>query len=342
MSLFGRFKKNSTPAVFAKAYTIDATKNGAMIDGTLVSPLTVASLNAVLGEPRVVPPSKSKNYMLIWDAAGIRAYTKDLDEGNLSEIDLMFYDDPDWKPNYDKSLYHPRVAFSGIFLIDGKPALEEIPIKALREAYIIVETKQGLRDVSFNLTEEVQARVKAGDNAADVIKGCEMPFSWAYIVYKTPRVSTGKYKHIKPEGETLKFMNFNFKLAVVQELMYNQHLITPEFNVHDFASDYTKREIDPDSEAYEIIPEVKKWFKDLPVSADLADRVESLYLDGGNDIYLQVCPLWDGEDEIFDINAITAEELAQFPKLRRIENPGIALSAKARRILDANGIDIAE
>jgi hypothetical protein len=346
MSLFDRFKKHTAPAFVAKAHAVNATKDGVLIDGTPVSPLTVASLTAVLGEARVVPPGETgtaKNHVLLWDAAGIRGYAKDLDEGAVSEINLMLCDDPDRKPNYDKSVYHPRAAFSGAFSLDSKPALEGIPEKTLRETYIFAETKRGNWEISFCLTEAAQARVKAdADNTADIIRGDKTPFSWAYISYNAPRVSTEKYRHKKPEGATLTFTNFNFKLAIVQELMYNLHLLAPAFDVYDFASDYAKREIDPDGEGYEVIPEVKKWFKDLPVSADLADKVESLCLDGGDDVYLQVCPQWDGEDETFDIGAIAAEELAQFPKLRRVETLGIALSAKARKTLAASGVEVAE
>ena len=110
--------------------------------------------------------------------------------------------------------------------------------------------------------------------------------------------------------------------------------------MYDFAKDCAKREIDIDSEGYEIIPEVQKWFKDLPVSAALAEKVETLYLDGGNHIYGQICPFWDGEDGMYDIKAITPEELAQFPNLRRIDSPGINLSPKVRKLLKEYGIEV--
>jgi hypothetical protein len=165
---------------------------------------------------------------------------------------------------------------------------------------------------------------------------------WADVSYHEPRVSSGKYIHQKLQDEILSFTNLNFKLAIVQELMYNQGLLAPVFDVHDFAADYAKREIDVNEEGYEIIPEVKKWFQTLPVIASLAEKVEFLYLDGGNEIYGQLCPLWDGDDNLYDIKSLTQEELSQFPNLKRIETAGIALSPKVRKLLAANGITVVE
>ena len=40
-------------------------------------------------------------------------------------------------------------------------------------------------------------------------------------------------------------------------------------------------------------------------------------MDGGDEINCQLAPNWDGEDELFNIQAITPEELSQFPRLQR-------------------------
>lgn len=40
-------------------------------------------------------------------------------------------------------------------------------------------------------------------------------------------------------------------------------------------------------------------------------------MDGGDEINCQLAPNWDGEDEPFNIQAITPEELSQFPRLQR-------------------------
>jgi hypothetical protein len=138
-------------------------------------------------------------------------------------------------------------------------------------------------------------------------------------------VSTNKYVQQKIEGEALFFKNFNFKLAIIEELMYVQDLLQPKFDVYDFVEDYVKREIDIDSEGYEIIPEVKKYFKNIEIPKDLALKVETLVLDGGAEIYGQLCPFWDGEDDLFTIKKIDEDELKQFPNLKKIEVIGALL-----------------
>ena len=42
-----------------------------------------------------------------------------------------------------------------------------------------------------------------------------------------------------------------------------------------------------------------------------------LYMDGGNDVYMNIIPQWDGEDDSFNLNEITLEELQQFPNLKK-------------------------
>ena len=353
-------KKDAEPQTTDKVYTVNVTKEGVFVNSTLVSPMTVSSLNEVFGEPRIIPPDEPadekgvrKNYVLNWDEAGIRGYTKELEKGDVSEMDILFYDDPEWEPKYDKKGYHPNRIFSGIYLINGKPAMQAIPEKELQEAYISIDIKLGNWQLSHDLTEALRRQIKDEnrsteylsynkENAPDIIRNADKPFSWACIWCKAPRISTGKYLHKKPEGETLAFKNLNFKLVIVEELMYNQHLIEPVFDVYDFAKDYARREIDIDSDGYEIIPEVQKWFKDLPVDAALAEKVETLYLDGGNQIYGQICPFWDGEDGMYDIKTITPEELAQFPNLKTIETQGIDLSPKVRKLLKEYGIEVKE
>ena len=357
--MFNIFRnKNTAPQTPAKAYTINVTKEGVFVDGTLVSPMTLSSLTAVFGEPRIVPPDKEKsangpgnNYVLCWDEAGIKSYTKDIEKGDIIEIDILFYDDPEWIPEYNKKILHPHSTFSGTYLINGKPAILAFPDKELQEAYMYIDVKLGHWMLDFRLTEALRRQIVDEnrsteflsynkENASCIIRNAESPFSSASIWYKAPRISTGKYLHKKAKGETISFKNVNFKLAIVEELMYKQHLIEPVFDVYDFVKDYPKREIDIDSEGYEIIPEVQKWFKDLPISVALANKVETLYLDGGNDIYGQICPFWDGEDGMYDIKAITPQELAQFPNLKRISTTGIGLSPKVRKLLKEYGIEV--
>lgn len=68
--------------------------------------------------------------------------------------------------------------------------------------------------------------------------------------------------------------------------------------------------------------------------------MSELYLDDGNEIYLQIAPDWDGEDELFGIKNLDAAELAQFKNLKKIETTGIGISKKARKVCADAGIEV--
>ena len=143
------------------------------------------------------------------------------------------------------------------------------------------------------------------------------------------------------EEKCLQFKNFNFKLAVIQELMYVQEVLKPKFDVYDFCENYTKRDIDPEDYYIEIIPKVKKWFQDLPIPASLAPLVTELYFDGGNEIYAQLIPFWDGESDDFDIESLTEEDIRQFPNLKTIDGTAILMSEKVKNFCKEKGISLA-
>ena len=116
--------------------------------------------------------------------------------------------------------------------------------------------------------------------------------------------------------QVINFKDFNFKLLIIEELMYTKKLLQPAFDVYKFVKLYDKRKIDIDEEGYDPIPEVIAYFKDLEIDQSLAAEVTELYQDGGNEVYMQISPLWDGEDEIYDIASF--EDVAHFPNLKKM------------------------
>ena len=66
-----------------------------------------------------------------------------------------------------------------------------------------------------------------------------------------------------------------------------------------------------------------------PVPERLAPEVTEIEMDGGSEIYTQLCPFWDGEDGAFDLNTITEDELRQFPNLKHIT----LMSSKPEQVL---------
>ena len=156
-------------------------------------------------------------------------------------------------------------------------------------------------------------------NIPKVLKSDYMSYR-IQIEYNEPQEKKENIYILKEVTEaTLKFESFGFKLAIVQSLMYDRELLTPRFDIYDFAEVYEGRSIDVDEEGYEPIPEALEWFKSLQIPVALADEITELIVDGGNEIYGQIIPFWDGEDDYFDIKNVSEEEIKQFKNLKRME-----------------------
>ena len=135
----------------------------------------------------------------------------------------------------------------------------------------------------------------------------------------------------------LQFDNFNFKLAIIQELMYDINVLQPEFDIYEFAKEYKGEEIDTESET--VIEPALDYFKNLQIPKSLAKEVGSFYMDGGNEVYMNIIPLWDGEDGYFDLNDVSLAEQRQFPNLTE----ATILTddfAQIKKIFDAAGIKV--
>jgi len=71
----------------------------------------------------------------------------------------------------------------------------------------------------------------------------------------------GKLEKNKNKALKTVFKDFNFKLMVIQKLIYEMEILIPKFNVYDFAKNYKTRSINIDEEGYEIIPEGNSFLK---------------------------------------------------------------------------------
>lgn len=124
----------------------------------------------------------------------------------------------------------------------------------------------------------------------------------------------------------------NLKLAAVQVLMYEKRLLVPEFDIFDFVERYDgpgsdeMREVvraydaieDVPDDAYDPFPIVRTYFDWLPIPKGLAREIAEIYMDGGNEIYHNVAPYWDGEDGAFELrrNDNLVRDLTLFPNLK--------------------------
>ncbi|GAA3595038.1 hypothetical protein GCM10022198_18590 [Klugiella xanthotipulae] len=294
------------------------------------------------------------NTVVTWDLAGVFALTKGNDEA--VELRILLANDPDGDATVPAQFAHKRPShlLSGILTVDGRAPLDAIPAEELRNAYLFLNVNTGnWRAIFFlNATEcgEIQRmesserRAKAEtDEVADIVRAAPHPFAWVSISYNTPKIvkkSSGKWKHPAPSEPSLELASFPFRLAVIQELMYEQDALSPRFDVYDFAQDQGARSFDPYELGDEIIPSVRTWFRKLSIPVRLAERVETLVLDGGNDIYRQLIPHWDGEDDVFDIKSVKNEDLAPFTRLRKIQDIGGLLGPRAQATLIKRGIEV--
>lgn len=144
------------------------------------------------------------------------------------------------------------------------------------------------------------------------------------------------YNIEQPKEPCLVFDNFNFKLAIIQELMYEQDVLKPCFDIYDYM-EFKKANWNLDTE--KNVRGAVNFFKELPIPVSLAEKVETINMDGGDDVYMNIAPLWDGEDERFDIDKLSAAELKQFPNLKSMN----VLSSKIdslKKVCDPLGIDV--
>ncbi|PJE96571.1 hypothetical protein CUT44_18565 [Streptomyces carminius] len=141
------------------------------------------------------------------------------------------------------------------------------------------------------------------------------------------------------------FRDFNFKLLVVEKLMYWDRTLTPPFSM----SAYLRRKkgvtdlygyVHGNGLAYTVLDEARDFFERLHIGDELLATVDTLVLDGGHQVYLECAPIWDGEDDLFDVRSL--DDLPLLPNLRRIigaDSGGIDVPDKYA-ILAARGIAV--
>ena len=131
----------------------------------------------------------------------------------------------------------------------------------------------------------------------------------------TIAIEEGSNKTNQTDEEFLYFDHLNFKLVIIQVLMYEEELLKPAFDIYDFAEEFSELDIDTDS--MDIIQPALEYFEKLQIPREYAKHIQEIDMDGGNEIYMNIIPQWDGEDETFDLNEVSVEELKQFPNLKK-------------------------
>ncbi|MBL3658635.1 DUF6892 domain-containing protein [Fulvivirga sediminis] len=272
------------------------SSTGFEINNTSISfPVSLTVLESVLGEnPRFF---KGKNGgVYTWDELGIVGYSK---EKNVIYAISASFEKEDYR-------FSPSQTFSGTFYIEDEDIINyyhQNPGKRVKvfegdtTGAVVVNGVSAWFDIEEESVKAIEvSEYKPYDRAAGIPKD--------------------KYVITTPDEELISFTDFGFKLAVIEELMYTQGLLTPQFDVHEFAKWYTKREIDIDEEGYEPIAEVTQYFKDFPVPKRLAPKLTEIYQDGGNDVYMNLVPFAGGDEDYWDIESV--EDAKLFPNLKKV------------------------
>ena len=298
--MFDFFKKKTH-----KKLEIDLQNNSMIINGTsLAFPLSLKDIEVVLGKPDRVVKKENKFIKYIYDKAGIvfehsfevKQHLKScevyIDEEHLI-TELCLYFGEKVKPMWDEGEL-PLNPCKTLISCNGK------------SPYFISD-RQRVGD--FNLI----LWTPYGTNFNGIAETITDTLSISYFPeFKHERES---YILKETDEEVLRFDNINFKLTIIQVLMYDLLVLKPYFDIYDFADEFSELEID--TESMEIIQPALEYMMNLPIPKKYAEQVQEIYMDGGNEIYLNLIPQWDGEDDGFDLNEVSLKELQQFPNLKQ-------------------------
>ncbi len=264
----------------SKDICVECSGESVKINGTEISfPLHMDTLVDLFGEPSLMQHDLLWN--VAWDDCGI--WTDYGTPDNILNINFLVKET-------DRFTYLPRKLFPGSFLINGRDF-------------------SGLEDDEYPLKKNHVRKIRY------MGEGEVLGFALGKNFDYPEEIPPDKYRIEKPSGEVILFKDFNFKLTVIQVLMYEKELLKPKFDLSEFVKWYDKRQIDPEKEGYELIPEVTQFFKDLPIPQKLAGEITEIYQDGGDEIYLNMLPGGSGSEDFFDIR--TAEDARMFPHLKK-------------------------
>lgn len=289
---------------------IDVLDYEIVINGkTIKFPASQQELVEALGEPRVVGEGEKANF--IYDDLGITfkngspLYLKKnkgfVDREHLVTYCTIYVCDDELLPGENAAkTYDGNVTFFGKMWESYNPSWG-------KDKYI-------WKDGDEWKTSHIGMFMRGKRNEPHYIDGRINKNIYLSFSPERPK-NTENYNIVETDEACLEFDNFNFKLAVIQELMYEQEVLKPYFDIYDYLKFKKSR---ANTESYKNVKPAVDFFKNLKVPISLADKIENINMDGGNEIYINICPMWDGEDERFDLTNVSLKELKQFPNLKHM------------------------
>lgn len=291
---------------------IDVRDKEIVIDDSVITfPASYDDIRSILGEARIVQANDVSNYY-IYDYLGI-----------------TFKEDSEKYLKYRKAFIdrQHRIVYV-TFMIDDAELMDEkeIPsshftgnITFFEREWSTLKKRDGSSRNYFNNDGEwkftqIKAIIRGNDEEPNYKAGKFTKTLYLSFNPERPK-SVENYVISEPDEECVTFKNFNFKLAVVQELMYSMEILKPYFDIYDYLEFKKSR---ANTETEKNIRAAVDFFKKIPVPQRLANELTEISMDGGNEIYGNIAPLWDGEDERFDVDEISPEEIRCFPNLRKM------------------------
>ncbi len=114
------------------------------------------------------------------------------------------------------------------------------------------------------------------------------------------------------------FRDFNFKLLVVEKLMYWDETLTPAFSLREHMRARGVQDLDAyvrdNALEYTVLDEPRAYFSQLEIPEELLASVDELTFDGGHQVFMECAPVWDGEDDLFDLRSL--DDLDLLPNLK--------------------------
>lgn len=270
-------------------HTVSISSSQITVDQHVISfPMPLESLTNIFG-PDARTTKSEFNTIYTWHALGVYAYSKD--GAAVESIAFEIRKEKTYK-------FLPSSIFQGTIDINGT-SLSAYTLTKEKPTDTHAKWLSGITMVFFDL------------NDRDEILTIELSLYTPEVIPDPDRYA---FKPI--HGKPIQFKDLNFKLAVIQVLMYEKELIEPAFDIFEFAKRHKTRTIDVDSEGYDIIPEALLYFEQLQIDERLAPEVNELTQDGGNDIYMNIIPFWSGTTDDFNIQSF--EDADHFPNLKTI------------------------
>ena len=324
---------------------IDVSDNAVTVNGQLLEfPLSYDEIKAVLGEARIEEDDKHGKHISYY----------------YDELGLEFEGSPAYLSNLKKQKAYKdneHVIISLTLYVTGNQIFsfkDQKPVKKYEGSLTVLGQKidQGktyrspggysyVPLIKDEGKEKVWIHVKTAIYTDD-----EMPFydgdrilkDICLTYYPERPKSTENYNIAVPDEDCLAFDTFNFKLAVVNELMYHQEVLKPYFDIYDYM---TFKKANWNLETDKNVRAAVNFFKELPVPTRLADLVTEINMDGSDDIYMQIAPEWDGSDGRFDFYKLTESEIKQFKNLKKMQIFGNSNDvAKLKKMCGLLGIEV--